>query len=193
MKRRTFIIQSAAALADMPFASATVVAGSGRRAVPDGLQHRPARGPLRVHPTNPRYFADAGGKVVYLTGFQYRDSLRDDGTLDPRALNFTQFLDIVERDNANFVRLWRWNELARFRYTRDGEAFYTSPAPWARTGPGTALDGRPKFDLNQFNPAYFDQLRARVTAARDRGIYVAVMLFEGHALQFSDSPWRWHG
>ena len=36
----------------------------------------------------------------------------------------------------------------------------------------------PKFDLRQFNPAYFDRLRARVIAARERGIYVSIMLFE---------------
>ena len=28
----------------------------------------PARGPLCVHPDNPRYFTDGTGKAVYLTG-----------------------------------------------------------------------------------------------------------------------------
>ena len=55
-----------------------------------------------------------------------------------------------------------------------------APLAWMRTGPGTALDGKPKFDLTQLDPAYFDRLRKRVTAARDRGIYVAIMLFGGH-------------
>ena len=32
------------------------------------LTAAPATGPLRVHPTNPRYFTDGSGKAIYLTG-----------------------------------------------------------------------------------------------------------------------------
>ena len=59
-----------------------------------------------------------------------------------------------------------------------------SPQPWLRTGTGTALDGLPKFDFNQFNQEYFDRLRDRVEAAGDRGIYTSVMLFEGWSFYF---------
>ena len=55
-----------------------------------------------------------------------------------------------------------------------------------------ALDGKPKFDLTQFDPAYFDRLRTRVQAARQRGIYVSVMLFEGWGLQFGPGAWEDH-
>jgi hypothetical protein len=153
----------------------------------------PATGPLRVHPANPRYFTDGSGRAVYLTGFQYWDLLQEDGTPDPNALEFARFLDVVDRYGVNFIRLWRWNELAKFRYTRDGSRFHASPSPWERPGPGAALDGGPKFDLTRFDQGYFERLRARVATARDRGVYVAIMLFEGHSLQFSDAPWRWQG
>ncbi len=68
----------------------------------------------------------------------------------------------------------------------------SAPHPWSRTGPGKALDGKPKFDLRQFNDDYFTRLRERVKAAGDRGIYVAVMLFEGWGIQFSPDAWRHH-
>ena len=55
-----------------------------------------------------------------------------------------------------------------------------------------ARDGKPKFDLTEFDPAYFDRLRHRVEAARDRGIYVSVMLFEGWGLQFAPGAWEHH-
>ena len=29
---------------------------------------QPAKGPLRAHPENPRYFTDGSGKAVFLTG-----------------------------------------------------------------------------------------------------------------------------
>jgi len=63
-----------------------------------------------------------------------------------------------------------------------------SPQPWPRTGPGTAKDGGPKFDLSRFDPAYFQRLRERVGATGERGMYVAVMLFEGWALHLSPAP-----
>jgi hypothetical protein len=31
-------------------------------------EERETNGPLRVHPKNPRYFANGSGKTVYLTG-----------------------------------------------------------------------------------------------------------------------------
>jgi hypothetical protein len=69
------------------------------------------------------------------------------------------------------------------------------PLPYERTGPGTALDGDPKFDLTRFNQAYFDRLRSRVQAAGERGIYVSVMLFQGFNGQRKTrqaSPWSGH-
>jgi hypothetical protein len=63
-----------------------------------------------------------------------------------------------------------------------------TPQPWARTGPGTAKDGKPKFDLATFDPAYFDRLRDRVIAAGNAGIYVGVMFFDGWALHLSPAP-----
>lgn len=38
-----------------------------------------ATGPLRVHPTNPRYFTDDGQRAVYLTGSHTWDNLQDMG------------------------------------------------------------------------------------------------------------------
>jgi hypothetical protein len=63
-----------------------------------------------------------------------------------------------------------------------------TPQPWARTGPGSAADGKPRFDLSRLDQAYFDRLRGRVEAARARGIYVSVMLFDGFALHLSRTP-----
>jgi hypothetical protein len=67
-----------------------------------------------------------------------------------------------------------------------------APHPWQRTGPGKALDGKPKFNLQQFDPDYFQRLRQRVMAAGERGIYVSVMLFEGWAMQHMNDAWQHH-
>ncbi|MBO3803742.1 MAG: hypothetical protein JTT11_07750 [Candidatus Brockarchaeota archaeon] len=80
--------------------------------------------------------------------------------------DYDSYLDLLKRNNHNFIRLWRW------------ELTTHEPQPWLRVGPGNALDGRPKFDLKRFNQSYFDRLRSRVEAAGKRGMYVSVMLFE---------------
>ncbi|MBM3216041.1 hypothetical protein FJZ36_14125, partial [Candidatus Poribacteria bacterium] len=154
-------------------------------------EHR--MGPLRVHPTNPRYFADGDGNAVYLTGSHTWSNLKDLGVTDPpEPFDFGGYLDFLAAMDHNFIRLWTW-ELSKYRYTTDGLFLYAAPFPWQRTGPGLALDGKPKFDLTRLDDAYFERLRARVAAARERGIYVAVMLFEGHGVQQSTPPWRWDG
>jgi len=154
----------------------------------------PAAGPLRASADNPRYFADADGRIVFLTGFHSWSNLKDMGPTDPPPeFDYPGYLDMLERYGHNFIRLWTW-ELARYSYDsyRTGPV-WTAQFPWPRTGPGAALDGKPRFDLNRLDPAYFDRLRARVIAAGERGMYVSVMLFEGHGLHASDAPWCWDG
>ncbi len=151
----------------------------------------PAAGPLRVSADNPRYFADAHGNIVYLTGSHTWSNLKDMGATDPPPeFDYSGYLDMLERYGHNFIRLWTW-ELSRYAY--GGKPTWARPFPWLRTGPGEALDGKPRFDLSRLDQAYFDRLRARVMAAGERGIYVSIMLFEGHGLHASDAPWCWDG
>jgi hypothetical protein len=157
-----------------------------------------AQGPLRVLESNPRWFTDSSGRAVYLAGSHVWQSLQDNGLIipgavsnPPPAFDYDGYLDFLAKWGHNFFRLWRW-EVTRWtdRYT-GGEVKYCRPHPWVRAGPGAANDGEPKFDLEKFNPEYFERLRTRVEKARQRGIYVAVMLFEGWELQFTDG-WKHH-
>lgn len=151
-----------------------------------------ATGPLRVDAVNPRYFSDGNGKTVLLSGFEFWDVLLADGQPAPEAISWISFLEASRKHNTNFIRLWVWNELTRFRHAPDAP-WYTSKEIWMRTGPGLALDEKPKFDLTKFNQAYFDELRARVSQAAEKGFYVSVMLFEGWSLRYMEAPWNWNG
>ena len=149
------------------------------------------KGPLRVNLRNPRYFTDGSCRVVYLTGAHTWSNFKDMGRTDPPLrFDFKAYLEFLEEYKHNFIRLWTW-ELTTYSY--NGKLTYAEPFPWLRTGPGTALDGKPKFDLKQFNKAFFDRLHSRVEEAGKRGIYVSVMLFEGHGLHASLVPWCWDG
>lgn len=151
----------------------------------------PIRGPLIVSTQNPRYFAGPDGNAVFLTGSHYWANLVDLGPNDPPvAFDFDGYLDFLEKHHHNFIRLWSW-ELSKWQYPK-GEVQFTSPMAWERTGPGVALDGKPRFDLTRPNPAYFMRLRERIIAAGQRGIYVGIVLFEGNGLYSSLQPQEGH-
>ena len=150
-----------------------------------------AMGPLKVSKENPRYFADPNGKIVYLTAAHTWNNLKDMGNTDPpRPFDYESYLDFLQKYNHNFIRLWTW-ELSKYSY--NNTITYAEPFQWLRTGSENALDGKPKFDLSKFNESYFERLRSRIVMARNRSIYVSIMLFEGHGLHSSQPPWCWDG
>src|SRR5262245_6362983 len=64
-------------------------------------------GPLRVLPSNSRYFTDGTGRAVYLTGSHTWWNFQDGGRSDPPPnFDFIEYLDFLKRYNHNFVRLW---------------------------------------------------------------------------------------
>ncbi len=160
-----------------------------------GVAAGEAMGPLAVCPANPRYFQNAAtGEVVLLTGSHTWANLVDMGTTDPPpAFDFAKYVDWMAGLGHNFIRLWTW-ELVRWDTTanQQNKRHTIAPLPYARTGPGEALDGKPRFDLMKFDAEYFDRLRSRLALAREHGIYVSVMLFEGWGLQFASGAWEGH-
>jgi hypothetical protein len=162
-----------------------------------GIQSGIASGPLRVHPTNPRYFtdgamdADGSMRAVYLTGSHTWTNLQDvDGYQELTNLEelggFERHLEWLQSYHHNFIRLWilehAWDA---------AEGARIAPLPWPRTGPGEALDGKPRFDLAKFDPAYCDRLRSRVIAAGASGFYVSIMLFDSWSVEHAGT-WKGH-
>lgn len=155
-------------------------------------------GALRVSSVNQRYFTDDSGKAVYLTGSHTWGVLQDSGFkgTPPSKFDYAGFLDLMQQNNHNFFRFWMFEGwCASKNYP------HYAPMPYKRTGPGTAIDGGLKYDLdvagypetNNFNQAYFDRMRERILQAGERGIYAAVMLFQGWSVdQFFTNPWPGH-
>ncbi len=135
-------------------------------------------GVLRKSEHNPRYFTDNTGKSIYLTGSHTWANFQEHFIKGkPEIMDWKGYLDMMELNNHNFMRLWMYEQPQWQAWTRD--TALVDPLPYERSGPGLAADGKPKFNLDQFNEAYFKRLRSRVIDAGSRGIYVSVMLFQG--------------
>ena len=150
--------------------------------------------PLYPLPSNPRYFTHDGYTAVYLTGSHTWANLQDIGLPGGRPFPYLEYLDFMQSNNHNFMRLWMFEQPNRASWTRAPMTF--DPLPWARPGPDLATDGLPKFDLDTFNEAYFVRMRQRIIQAGEYGIYCAVMLFQGWSLHKTSAeygdPWPVH-
>ena len=135
--------------------------------------------PLRAHPTNPYYFQDNQSKGVILIG-DYTW-----GTFSDIDYDYAAMFDTLKANGLNFARVWV------FWGNETGSGDRINVVPFLRTGPGNANDGRPKYDLTQFNPAFFQRLRAMCTAARKQGIYLQLILFDAWMLKHSHL-WKLH-
>jgi hypothetical protein len=116
------------------------------------------------------------------------------GPSDPPApFDYPAYLDFLENHGHNFIRLWTW-ESTTWDTTGNQQTarHHVAPLAWARTGPGNAFDGKPRFDLAAYDEEFFRRLRNRVESAARRGIYVSVMLFEGWAMQHAPGAWESH-
>jgi hypothetical protein len=142
-------------------------------------------GPLKKNNTNPRYFTDNRGKAIYLTGSHTWENLQDMTSASDPVFDYKSYLDMMEKNNHNFMRMWAWEQAQMAPWS--SEVIVVNPLPFARTGPGLANDQLPKFNLTKYNPEYFDRLRQRIIDAGKRGIYVSIMLFQGWSQDRIDS------
>jgi len=120
MNRRQFIINgvgcgglAAAASVRFPSSEEGCVIAAPRGT--DSLR-TPAKEPLRVLSSNPRYFTDGSGKAIYLAGCHTWRDFEDSGLRmmsardqdPPPVFDFPAYLDFLVAHNHNFFRLWRW-------------------------------------------------------------------------------------
>ena len=154
------------------------------------------KGPLKVSAENPRYFTDNSGRAIYLTGAHTWNNLVDMVNEDSVILfDYPAYLAWMKDHQYNFFRLWAWELLnwdTRGNQETDAQVLKVFPHPFARTGPGEALDGKLRFNLEVYDEMYFNRLRDRIRMAETHGIYVSVMLFEGWGLQFSPNAFANH-
>ena len=129
---------------------------------------------LKIHPENARYFLFRGKPLVLITASEHYGSVMN------RPFDFEKYLDDAAKHGMTLTRTFLlFRELQSAR-NPSSPAKPESPdyiAPFPRTGPEKALDGEPVYDLDQWNPEYFDRLHRFLEAASKRGIVVELTVF----------------
>ncbi len=129
--------------------------------------------PLRLLPDDPHYFQSPAGQPLLLIG-DYTWGVFSDTDYDYKAM-----FDTLQAHGLNFARVWLWWGCEQFPPPGDSRHL----EPFLRPGPGQAHDGRPKYDLTQFNPAFFERLRDFCAAARERGIFLQLVTMDAWMLK----------
>ncbi|MBT7164609.1 MAG: hypothetical protein HN904_17645, partial [Victivallales bacterium] len=128
--------------------------------------------PLSVCSDNPIWFSWQG-EAVYLAGSHTWACLQERGVAGKTPdFDFPAYLDFMAHHGHNFLRLWVWEHACGMQFVGSDVPIRYEPLPWARTGPGLALDGLPRFDLRHLDKRFLRRLRDRVVAAGERGIFV---------------------
>ena len=141
--------------------------------------------PISLHPENPRYFLYKGRPRVLVTATEHY------GAVLNRNFDYVRYLEETADKRLTLSRC--------FLLFRELEGVPLNPhspckpvpgeyvAPFLRTGPGYATDGFPTFDLDQWDPEYFQRLHGFLAEAARREVVVELTLFSN---TYGDPVWN---
>ena len=154
-----------------------------------------AQTPVSLHPDNPHYFLFRGKPLILISSAEHY------GMVLNSKLDFEFYLDKMENEGFNQTRIFsgvycegpgfidegghenKWDEIQNTLAPRPGMLM----APWKRSNvPGYANGGN-KFDLDQWDEAYFDRLKNFCREAGRRQILVEMVLFTAN---YTTQNWK---
>ncbi|MBN1893219.1 hypothetical protein JW906_01940 [bacterium] len=147
-----------------------------------GSGHRP----LSLHPDNPHYFL-YDRKPVVLAG-----STEHYGAVLNLDFDYIPYLDELAFKGLNLTRTFSGiycEQPGAFNITHNTLApdSFRLICPWKRSGTPGYFNGGNKFDLTQWDEAYFERLRDFAAQAERRGVVVEMNLF---CVFYEDAMWN---
>ncbi len=140
--------------------------------------------PVGIWPSNPHYFFFRGKPLVFVTSDHHYGAVID------RDFDFVRYLNYLAKNAMNLTRIYPGGMFEPPDKYLAGNPLGPRPGrqilPWGKSSqtgahPSLAEPGQPslKFDLDRWNPAYFERLRDYLEFARQKGIVVEVAFFNG--------------
>ncbi len=141
-------------------------------------------GPVQVYPANPHYFSYKGHPIVLITSDHHYGAVID------QDFDFAEYLKFLADNDMNLTRIYPGGMFEPPDKYLKGNPLGPRPGrqllPWALSeqagaNPSLAEPGKPsyKYDLDTWNPQYFDRLKAFVELARKYDIIVEIPFFNG--------------
>ncbi len=142
----------------------------------------PAERPIQLHPENPHYFLYKGKPAVLITSGEHYSSVLN------LRFDYSKYLEELRRNGFNLTRTFSgtYREASADPHgatpLSPGRGPENYISPWAMSDVDGGYDGK-KYDLDRWNPAYFERLRGFVKKAGEKGVVVELVLF---CLMYSD-------
>ena len=133
----------------------------------------PSDGPIRLHPDNPHYFLYQGKPLALITSAEHYGALLN---LD---VDYRKYLKTLSDDGMNYTRIFTgtYYEIAGESFNIEHNTLAPSKdsvvTPWATSDSA----GDRRYDLTDWNDAYFERLKDFMTVAAEYDIMVEVTLF----------------
>lgn len=142
--------------------------------------------PISLHPENPHYFLWRDEPTILITSGEHYGALLN---LD---FDYLSYFDELQATGLNHSRTFSgtYREIpSSFGITDNPLAPKPNRylAPWARSEQPGYFDGGNKFDLTQWDLAYFERLRRFMRAAQKRGIVIELTLF---CPMYNEALWK---
>ncbi len=138
---------------------------------------------ISLHPDNPRYFVFRGRPLALIAATEHY------GSVINRGFDFERYLADAADKHQTMTRtflLFREQQSARNPSSPCKPESPEFVTPWPRTGPGNAIDGEPRYDLDEWNPEYFRRLHQFLSRASELGVVVELTLFSN---TYGDGVW----
>ena len=140
--------------------------------------------PVQVCPANPHYFMYKGHPIILITSDHHYGAVID------QDFDFVKYLKFLADNGMNLTRIYPGGMFEPTDKYLKGNPLGPLPGrqllPWARSekegaNPLLAEQGQPafKYDLDNWNPEYFQRLKAFVDLARKHNIIVEIAFFNG--------------
>jgi hypothetical protein len=143
--------------------------------------------PISLHPDNPHYFLYKQQPKVLITSAEHYGAVLN---LD---FDYRKYLQTLHEEGMDYTRIFTGS------YVENDQSFGIEKntlaplqnkliTPWARSNEPGYINGGNRFDLDKWNPEYFDRLHDFVTMAEKLDIIVEVTFFSSI---YNDGYWQY--
>ena len=132
-------------------------------------------GPIKLHPDNPHYFLYKGKPLALITSAEHYGSLMN------LEFDYKKYLTTLEDEGMNYTRIFSGTYTEIYGESFGIQKNVLAPrenkfcTPWVNVE--KEIGKAPKYDLESWNPYYFERLRDIISVAKQQNIIVEVTLF----------------